>query len=65
MFGGLSLNYVIIGSPTSVGHSPIEVNIYGGTFLPLQGLLVEDERGYEILTVTDLLVFSFYSFFFL
>ena len=33
-----------VGSPTSAKHSPIEVNIYGGTFLPLEGLLVEDKR---------------------
>ena len=65
MFGRLAKNYVTVGSPTSVGHGPIVVNIYGGTFLPLQGLLVGDERGSEILTVTDLLVFSFYFFFFL
>ena len=24
-----------VGSPTSAGHGPIEVNIYGGTNLPL------------------------------
>ena len=39
-----------VGSPTSAKHGPIEVNIYGGTFLPLQGLLVGDKRGSEILT---------------
>ena len=34
-----------VGSPTSAKHGPIEVNIYGGIFLPLQGLLVGDKRG--------------------
>ena len=39
-----------VGSPTSAVHSPINVNIYGGTFLSLQGLLMEDEKGSKILT---------------
>ena len=39
-----------VGSPTSAVHSPIDVNIYGGTFLSLQGLLMEDEKGSKILT---------------
>ena len=34
-----------VGSPTSDEHDPIEVNIYEGTFLLLQGLLVGGERG--------------------
>ena len=40
-----------VGSPTSAKHGPIEVNIYGGIFFPLQGLLVGDKRGSEILTL--------------
>ena len=40
-----------VGSPTSAKHGPIEVNIYGGIFLPLQGLLVGNKRGSEILTL--------------
>ena len=36
---------LVVGIPTSIGHGPIEVNIYKGTFLPLHGLLVGDERG--------------------
>ena len=39
-----------VGSPTSAKHGPIEVNIYGGIFLLLQGLLVGDKSGSEILT---------------
>ena len=34
-----------VGSPTSIGQGLIEVNISGGTFLLLQGLLVGGERG--------------------
>ena len=41
-----------VGSPTSAKHGLIKVNIYGGIFLPLQGLLVGDKRGSEILTAT-------------
>ena len=37
------------GSPIS-GYSQIEVNIYKGTFLLLQGLLVGGEKGSKILT---------------
>ena len=39
-----------VESPTLTGHGPIEVNIYKRTFLPLQVLLVGDERGSKILT---------------
>ena len=28
-----------VESPTSAGHGPIEVNIYGGTFLLVKGVL--------------------------
>ena len=34
-----------VGSPTIARHGLIEVNIYGGTLLLLQGLLVGGERG--------------------
>ena len=34
-----------VGSPTSAGQGPIEVKIYGITFLLLQGFLVGGERG--------------------
>ena len=42
-----------VGSPTSAKHGPIEVDIYGGTFLPLQGLLVGDKRGSKISTMVS------------
>ena len=34
-----------VGSPQLAGYSPIELNICGGVFLLLQGLLVRGERG--------------------
>ena len=39
-----------VGSPISAKHGPIKVNIYGGIFLPLQGLLVVNKKGSKILT---------------
>ena len=35
----------IVGRPTSVGHSLVEVNIYEGTFLLLYSILMGSEKG--------------------